>query len=259
MTPVADKRRNEIIEFLERRQMARVGDLSEHFNVSEVSIRRDLQYLEDLGLLKRVHGGAVAISQFQAGEPLYSRMQQQIEKKERIGQAAADLLRSGDRLILDSGTTTLQVASHIDLELRSSGSLTVITASLPIVREIGSCPGIHLILLGGIYLAEFDLVVGPQTIDQLKDLHVDKMFLGTDGMTLTHGLTTANVLEAEVDRAMVRSASEVIVVSDSSKIGVSGLATIMPLARMNKLITDTGAPPDFVSHLREQGIEVILV
>jgi DeoR family transcriptional regulator of aga operon len=102
-------------------------------------------------------------------------------------------------------------------------------------------------------------MVGPQTIETLKSLHADKMFLGTDGLTFSQGITTANVLEAEVDRAMVRAATEVIVVADSSKIGGIGLATIMPLSGIHKLITDTDAPADFVARLRQLGIDVILV
>ena len=168
-------------------------------------------------------------------------------------------LSGGDRLIIDSGTTPLQVARHIPPELLASGNLTVITASLPIARELGSHPGVHLILLGGVYLSAYDLVIGPQTIDNLRNLHADKLFLGTDGLTFTQGITTANVLEAEVDRAMVHASSEVIVVSDSSKIGVIGLVTIMPLTEIDKLVTDLDAPRDFVEELHEQGVEVTLV
>ncbi|MGW8250857.1 MAG: DeoR/GlpR family DNA-binding transcription regulator, partial [Anaerolineales bacterium] len=183
----------------------------------------------------------------------------QREKKERIGKTAAQLVRRGERLIFDSGSTPLQVARSLDRELLQSGNLTVISAYLPVVRELGRWSGVHFILLGGIYLPNYDLMVGPQTIQQLKGLHVDKIFLGADGMTLSQGLTTANVLEAEVDRAMVQAATEVIAVSDSSKIGLIGLATIMPFSGITKLITDTDAPADFVNALQRQGIEVMLV
>jgi DeoR/GlpR family transcriptional regulator of sugar metabolism len=101
-------------------------------------------------------------------------------------------------------------------------------------------------------------VVGPQAIEALKGLHADKMFLGADGLTFSNGVTTANVLEAEVDRALVQSASRVIVVADSSKIGVIGLITIMPLDKISTLVTDEKAPRDFVDALRAQGVEVII-
>ena len=259
MASITEQRRSQIISELRRSQRLKVADLSDNLGVSEVSIRHDLQVLEDLGLLKRVHGGAVAVQERTASEMLSTRWYQNLEKKERIGRAAAQMVQRGDRLIIDSGTTPLQVARHLSPELLTQGNLTVITASLPIVQEISSHPGVHLILLGGVYLPAYDLVIGPQTIDNLKNLHADKLFLGTDGLTFTQGITTANVLEAEVDRAMVNASSEVIVVSDSSKIGLIGLATIMPLTRINKLVTDSDAPPDFVAELRQQGVEVILV
>jgi DeoR family transcriptional regulator of aga operon/DeoR family fructose operon transcriptional repressor len=259
MAALTSKRRSTILDELRRNRSVRVADLSLHLGVSEVSIRRDLQIMEEQGLLKRVHGGAVSLENAAMNSALAPRLDAERERKERIGRAAAAMVARGESLIFDSGSTPLQVACFLDKDLLNSGNLTAVTAYLPVVRQLGQWPGVHLILLGGIYLPAYEVLVGPQTVEQLKGLHVDKMFLGTDGMTLSHGFTTANVLEAEVDRAMVRAATEVIVVSDSSKIGGIGLATIMPVGRIDKLITDTDAPPDFVAALREQGIEVILV
>ena len=259
MAAFTSKRRSTILEELSRNRSVRVADLSISLGVSEVSIRRDLQIMEEQGKLKRVHGGAVSLESTSAFTLQALHQDAQREKKERIGRAAAAMVRHGESLIFDSGSTPLQVARHLDKELLNSGNLTAVTAYLPVVRQLGPCPGVHLILLGGIYVPAYEVLVGPQTVEQLKGLHVDKMFLGTDGMTLSHGFTTANVLEAEVDRAMVQAATEVIVVSDSSKIGGIGLATIMPVSGIDKLITDTEAPMDFVAALRELGIEVILV
>jgi len=255
----AQERRSRILEELKRNNLVRVVELSRQFCVSTVSIRRDLQELEEMGLLKRIAGGAVNIFPNNLTPPLAQRMNQNNGKKERIGKAAASLVKPNDRLIIDSGTTTLQVAKSVASRINELQILSVITGFLPVVWELGSCKGVHMILLGGIYLAEYNLVVGPQTIEQLRGLHADKMFLGTDGLTFQQGLTTANVLEAEVARAMVRAASEVIVVTDSSKIGVIGLATIMPVEMMHVLITDMDAPPEFVASLQERGVDVILV
>jgi DeoR family fructose operon transcriptional repressor len=254
-----DKRRELIVKEIADTQMVRVSKLSERFDISEVSIRRDLDRLEQLGLLKRVHGGAVAMPHIALGHSHAAKMRSHIEKKERIGRAAAGMIREGDRLIFDSGTTVLQAAHSISGDLLESGNLTVITASLPIVRKLGSWKGVHFILLGGIYLPEYEVVVGPQTISSLKGLHADKIFLGTDGLTFSHGVTTANLLEAEVDQAMVKAASEIIVVADSSKIGIIGLTTIMPLEQISRLITDVGAPAEFVAQLRERGVDIVLV
>jgi DeoR family transcriptional regulator of aga operon len=144
-------------------------------------------------------------------------------------------------------------------EILCSGKLSVITASLPIVKQLGTQKDLHLIVLGGVFLPEYQVMIGPQTLDALRGLHADMLFLGTDGLTFSQGITTANVLEAEVDRAMVRVASRIIVVADSSKIGGIGLASIMPLTEIHTLITDSDAPADFVAQLREIGVEVILV
>jgi DeoR/GlpR family transcriptional regulator of sugar metabolism len=239
--------------------VVKIGDLSARFGVSEVSIRRDLERLERFGMLKRVHGGAVAPPAASTGLPAGGPAAKVSPAKERIGRAAAQLVRPGDRLIFDSGTTVLQVARNLSGDLLTSGNLTVITSSLPVIHELGAWKSILLLFLGGIYLPEWQVTVGPQTVANLASLHADKMFLGADGMTLSHGVTTANVLEAEVDRAMIQAADEVILVADSSKIGGIGLAAILPLGRVNKLIADEGAPATFVSALRDAGIEVILV
>ena len=260
-----EQRRDAILEELERNQAVQVSELSQRFSISEVSIRRDLAYLEARGLLRRIHGGAVrvapALSSAMAtvAAPTLATTVAHLAEKVRIGQAAAALIQPGDRLIFDSGTTVLQVAAQLPIELRQAGNLTVITNSLPVVREVGACKGVHLILLGGVYLPQYEVTVGPQTIEQLRTLHADKLFLGADGLTFSKGVTTANVLEAEVNRATIAAATEVIVVADSTKIGLIGLTTIIPLSGISKLITDTNAAEDFVADLRRQGVEVILV
>jgi DeoR family fructose operon transcriptional repressor len=260
MDTQADKRRQAILDELAQRQAVRVTELSQAFGVSEVSVRRDLSHLERQGYLRRIHGGAVSVPNARAQlSQAISGASAHAAEKASIGRAAAELVRPGDRLLFDSGSTVLEVARHLPPDLRESGNLTVITSSLPIVRELGPCKGIHLILLGGVFLPQYEVVVGPPTIAQLSGLHADKLFLGADGLTSAKGVTTANVLEAEVDRAAIEAASQVIIVADSSKIGLIGLTTIMPLDDVKKLITDAGAPAEFVGELRRQGAEVILV
>jgi DeoR/GlpR family transcriptional regulator of sugar metabolism len=244
---------------LARQRVIRIADLSSQFSVSEVSIRRDLERLERLGMLKRVHGGAVMPPATAVAFPSSTTAAKTLPAKERIGRAAAQMIKAGDRVIFDSGTTVLQVARHLTGDLLTSGNLTVITSSLPVIYELGAWKSVHLLLLGGIYLPDWQVTVGPQTIANLATLHADKLFLGADGLTHSHGVTTANVLEAEVDRAMIKAADEVILVADSSKIGGIGLTTILPLDRVHKLITDDAAPPAFISALRDAGVDVLLV
>jgi DeoR family transcriptional regulator, aga operon transcriptional repressor len=255
----AGKRREIITQQLAQENVVHVAELSRRFGVSEVSIRRDLERLESRGLLQRVHGGAVAVAIGSGAGEITPAPTPHLEEKRRIGRAAAALVQPGDRLLFDSGTTVLETARALGNGLVGLGTLTAITCSLPIVQELSHHREIHMLLLGGIYLPEHCLVTGPQTIESLRSFHVDKMFLGADGMTLSHGVTTANVLEAEVDRAMMKAADEVILVADSSKIGGIGLTPILPLERVHKLVTDENAPAAFVNALRDAGVEVILV
>jgi DeoR/GlpR family transcriptional regulator of sugar metabolism len=239
--------------------MVRVSELSQRFGVSQVSIRRDLEKLVEYGLLKRVHGGAVAVRQ-EAGEEFYGhKLVLHLEEKRRIARAAVGLIHPRDRIILDSGTTVLNAAQEIAQHAGELKQLTVITASWPVFRELAPVRDITLILLGGIYLPDYQTLVGPQTVAGLHNLHFDRLFLGADGLSLQSGATTSNVLEAEVTRAMVRTADQVTVLTDSSKINNVGFTTVVPISQIHQLITDDGAPADFVNTLREQGVEVILV
>jgi len=233
-------------------------DRSAQLGVADARMRRYLVILEELGLLKRVPDGAVAIPHYLRGKEHAIKMNLNREKKERIGQVAAGLIQTGESMILDSGTTPLQVARHICSDLRLSGGLTIYTASLPVFHEIGSCPGIRLMLLGGIYMPEHEALIGPQTIKNLQEVRADKIFLGTDGITLSKGVTTAGVLEADVNQYMLRASEEVIVVTDSSKIGIIGLVSLIQLNQVNKLVTDREAPPEFVEAVCDLGVEVIL-
>jgi DeoR/GlpR family transcriptional regulator of sugar metabolism len=262
---IAGERRQSIVQQLVQHQVVIVSDLSDRYGVSEVAIRRDLESLESQGRLRRIHGGAVALP---SAGPTDSPADHQCfipkcsansEAKHRIGRAAAELVHGGDRVIFDSGSTVLHVAHYVALNLAGTDSLTAITSSLPVVSELSQYGGVNLIILGGVYLPRFQMVVGPQTIEQLRGLHADRLFLGADGLTFSYGLTASNVLEAEVDRVAVAAASEVVVVADASKVGVVGLTAIMQLARINKLITDSRVSPDFVATLREQGTDVMIV
>jgi DeoR/GlpR family transcriptional regulator of sugar metabolism len=260
LTPEPSERRKlAILEELANARRVHVSELSQRFDVSEVSIRRDLAQLETRGLLRRVRGGAVCVPQTILEWSFNEKLLMRKEDKERIGRAAAALVQDGDVIIMDSGTTVVHVARHISTDILASGNLTVITSSLPIVRELGSWKGVHLMLLGGIYLPIQEVVVGPQAIASLKGLHADKMFLGAGGLSLEVGATTATVLDAEVDRASVGASDQVIAVMDSSKIGRKGLAAVVPLAQIDILITDRAAPEHFVAQARGLGLDVRLV
>lgn len=252
-------RRSQILSDLTQSHEVNVAQLSARFGVSDVIIRRDLENLERDGLLRRIHGGAVPLARTYLAEFEAAAAGERQAEKERIGRAAAEMVNPGERIFLDSGTTVLQLARHIPPRLQPHNHLTVVTNSLHIVRELGRYHGVDLLLLGGLYLPQYDIVVGPSAVQDLHELRVDKTFMGTKGLMLERGISTTNVLEAETDRAAVEAASQVILLADSSKIGVDSLAPIVPLTRIYRFITDDGAPADLVAAMRAIGIEVCLV
>jgi len=253
-----DARRLAILEALREAGTVRVADLAGRFDISEVSVRRDLVKLEQYGLLQRVHGGATSIAAAPRGHSYEDRLRTRAEEKRRIGRAAAALVQPGDCVILDSGTTVLQVARELSRGSFGRGQLTAITGSLPAFRELATASDMTLVVLGGVFLSDYQTLVGPQTLDTLSSLHADKLFLGADGISFSHGVTTRSVLEAEVSKAMIRVASEIIVVSDSRKIDSVSFTSILELSRLNRLVTDSDASPQFIEALRREGVEVIL-
>ena len=252
------ERRWAIVEDVQRNNRLSVAELSHQFDVSQATIRRDLAYLDQVGLLQRVHGGAQALSLAEQTFLFDARLLQHAEVKRAIGRLAAQLIRPGDTVFLDSGTTVLEIARSISSELLDSGGLTVVTRSLVIACEFRTRPNTRLVLLGGMYAHDFDTFVGSKVKHALQGMHVDTLFIGTDGVTADRGMTTDNLSEVELYPVMTGCADRVVVVTDSSKIGVNQLQATLSLDQIHAFITDTGAPDDFVRMLRARGIEVIL-
>ncbi len=254
----ARERRDMIARLLGDRERVSVAELVRRFGVTDVSIRRDLTILEDAGKLRRVHGGAVATSVDRGPGAYALKARENRSQKARIGAAAAALVRPGDVVVFDSGSTVAQVAAHVPAPLRRGRAITVVTNSLPVIREIAAWDSPHLICLGGLYLPDHEALVGPQTMAELRDLSADLVFLGCDGLTLETGLTTPHVLVAEVAAMMASRARRAVAVADSTKLGRRGFTPIVPLGAIQVLITDQGADPVQVDGVRELGIEVIL-
>lgn len=252
-------RRWSIVEEVQREYRTTVAELSQHFDVSQATIRRDLAYLEQMGLLQRFHGGAQALSTTQQTFLFGARLLQNREVKCAIGRIAAGLIHPGDVAFMDSGTTVLEIARNMPSSLLDGGGLTAITRSLVIASEFRSHPQTRLVVLGGVYAHEFDTLVGSQTEHALQDIRADILFIGTDGVTVERGLTTDNMLEAGLYPIMARCADRVVLVADSSKIGVNQVQSVLSLDQIHVFITDTGAPDAFVQALQERGIEVMLV
>jgi DeoR/GlpR family transcriptional regulator of sugar metabolism len=255
----AAERRSQIAQMVTENGKVLVSDLVDQFQVTETSIRRDLTLLETSGRLKRVHGGGIPVPGNSRTDSFAEKKEIHIKAKERIGKVAATMIKPEDVLLLDSGTTTLQIIRHIPSAFRMGNRITLVTNSLPIAQEVLTWPSPNLTILGGLYLPDYQATVGPQTLAQLEELTADKVFLGVDGLTLHGGATTANILMAEVDRRMVERSRQVILATDSSKLGRVGFVPVKPLNMFHMLITDTNAPPDMIQAIRETGVEVLLV
>lgn len=254
----ARERRRRIAGLLAEEGRVSVAELAGRFGVTDVSIRRDLVVLEDEGELRRVHGGAVSAGQRGRNGTFARQSRENQELKARIGALAATLVRPGDVVIFDSGSTVAQVATHLAPSLQRGSAITAVTNSLPVIREISGWDGPHLVCLGGLYLPEHEAVVGPQTIADMRDLSADLVFIGCDGLTLEAGLTTQHVLVAEVGATMASQARRVVAVADSTKLGRRGFTPIVPLTAVDVLVTDDGAGPAVLRAIRDAGIDVLL-
>jgi len=252
---LAEERRQRILALLDEKGAVTVAELRAHFGVSEMTIRRDMAVLESRGLLRRVHGGAVSARGRSYEPPFLIRSGLRVEEKRRIAEAAVTLIREGDSIALDVGTTTLEIAKR----LRGMRNLTIVTPSLHIANILAESPDNRLILTGGILRFGELSLIGHLAERVFHELYVDKVFLGVGGLDLQAGLTEYNYEDAQVKRAMLGSAKECIVVTDSSKLGRVAFAVVAPVSAIDILITDTGADPQFVTKLKELGIKVILV
>lgn len=252
------ERQRKILELVLQNNEISVADICEKFDVSEMTARRDLQDLERDGLLRRVHGGAVNNQGRSYEPPLQLRSSKHSERKQSIGQTAAELVYDGDSIALDVGTTTLEIARA----LQGKRNLTVVTASLPIANEIISSfslsGDIRLILTGGIVRAGEFSMIGDYAAHMYDQLHVDKAFLGIGGISLEDGLTEYNLEDAMVKRSILRSARQTIVVADGSKFGHTTFASVGSVTEVDMIIADSSAPVEIVEQLREMGIDVLI-
>src|SRR6266702_3304002 len=251
------ERRKEIVGMLEKEQRVTVPELSQHFAVSEVTIRKDLAWLEEQGLALRTHGGAIATAAGAAASEMSFdvRERQQHTEKERIGEAAASYVQDGETIALDASTTALAMAPF----LGSKRDLTVVTNGVRTGMELLGIPTLSVLLLGGMLRQESYSVVGTWGRSILEQINISKAFVGARGLTLRTGLTDVHAEEVELKRAIVEAANEVIAVLDSTKWNQVTLATFCPLERLKLIITDTQAPAQMVKQVRKLGVEVLLV
>ena len=251
-----EERRRHIRALVESQSQGSVADLARRFRVSEVTIRSDLAALADVGALVRIHGGALPPGD---GEELPITVKQTLHhaEKVRIAAAAAALVQDGETIILDSGTTTAEIARQVrGLKLRS---LNVITNALNIAVLLANAHHVNLIIPGGVLRRKSWSLSGPQAEQALRELQADRLFLGVDSLDPEIGLMTPYVLEARMNAMMIGIARQIVAVTDSSKLFRRNLSVIAPVEQVHLLITDRGAAPDAVAAIRARGVEVRLV
>jgi DeoR family transcriptional regulator, aga operon transcriptional repressor len=250
-----EERRQHVLATINRDGRVLVSELSDALGISRITIRKDLTYLEERGLLQRTHGGALAPQSGALLDPtLIEKEQQRLHEKRLIAEAAVKMVGERQCVLLDSGSTTTMIARA----LHGFQSLTVITNALNIASELTST-NFDVILTGGMLRRNSYSLVGPLAEDTLRDIHADVLFLGVDGFDPVFGITTPNVLESRVNRMMVKVSRKVVAVCDSTKFSRRSLALIVPPSAVHAVITDSGISLADADALRSAGVEVIIV
>ncbi|SHE84042.1 DeoR/GlpR family DNA-binding transcription regulator [Flavisolibacter ginsengisoli] len=254
MSSLTDRHQH-IITKLRKEGNVKVVDLCSELNVSSVTIRKDLKLLEDKHLLFRTHGGGTMSNPYTADKPVKEKEKIQSGEKSNIGEAAANLVEPNDCILIASGTTVLSLARNI----YPKGSLTVITAALNVAMELIRHPEIEVIQLGGILRKSSSSVTGSYAEKILEDFSCSKLFLGVDGIDLEFGLTTTNMMEAQLNKKMIKASQKTIVLADSTKFGKRGFGRICGLEDIEQIITDSGISDHMVESLKGMGIEITIV
>jgi DeoR family transcriptional regulator, aga operon transcriptional repressor len=251
-----EERRRRICELLRAEGRVTVDALAARFGTSQVTIRADLSTLESIGALTRTHGGALNVPD--TDQPLDVKQLQHRAEKLRIAEAAAALIRDGDTIVLDSGTTTAEIARRIRTRLELN-SVNVITNALNIAALLIDVPSVRLIMPGGILRRESNSLSGHIAEAALANLQADRLYLGADGVDPQIGVMTPHLPEAQLNAKMIQISRQVVVVADSSKFMRRNISLIAKVEQIHMLITDRGAPAEAVEELRQRGVEVRLV
>ncbi len=246
-----DQRRTKIVEILENKGFVSLQELASQLEASESTVRRDLEYLEGISQIRRTRGGAAYI-----GESLTTfedRRQQSLPIKERVARAVAEMIEPGEAVLLDGGTTTLEVARQL-----IGKSLQVVTNSIPIVNLLVNQPNIELVVIGGYVFPKTGVALGPIAVAALNGIHVRRLIMSVGGITEA-GLFNSNTLLVETERQMMKAAEETIVVADSGKLGHSALARLCPLEDIDHLVVDSGMSDEWRKTIRDCGIDLTCV
>ncbi len=247
------QRREKIQDFLSVHQIARTADLMDLLEASEATVRRDLEWLEQKGILERTHGGAILNQRVLLEQEYQQRAQQNPEEKKRIGELAASLIEDGDIVFINSGTTSTEVLKHV----RRDSHITVFTNNVNAAIELGD-PGFHYYLTGGEFQSRSNSLAGRFALDNLNLVFANKLILGVDGISLKHGCTVPTNDEAEVVRKMIeRTKGQIVVAADHSKWGAVSNFHVANIDEVDKLVTDAGFDRSARKELATHSIEIL--
>ena len=249
---LVQERRKRILDLVSRKGFITLADLADAVKASDSTLRRDLDHWDRKGLLKRIHGGAMFVGEGAGLPALEERSSSQIAEKRLIAKLAALRIRDGDALLLDGGTTTLEVA-----KLLVGRSLQIVTNSLPIANLFASSRETDLVMLGGYVYPKTGVALGPLTVRMMEDVHVHQAIMSVGGIT-AKGLFNSNPLLVETERRMMRCADEVIVVADHTKIGRQALAFLCELSAIDTLILDSNLTPEQAAIIDKGDVRVLL-
>lgn len=251
-----NQRREKILDLLKEDGSAKVVDLAKLFKVTEVTIRQDLEKMEVEDLIVKEHGGAYLKNVEDQVNSFSLVHQENLDKKEVIAQKCLDFIESGDTIILDSGSTTTEIAKKI----KTAGlkNLTVITNALNIALMLGSGLDIEVIMTGGEFKPPTLSLTGQKAADFFKGLNVQKLFLATAGISLKSGLTYPSISDIVVKKAMIDAAETTYLVADSTKIGKSALASLGALSLIDIIVTDSGIEEKHISVFKENDVKIVI-
>ena len=254
---LAEERRREILGVLGQNGRITVDEVVRRFGVSSVTARGDLDVLSESGALVRSHGGGIRPLTATPEHPLKVREGMHHEEKVRIAEAALQLIRPLQTVILCTGSTSAELAAQI--RRNPPESITVIAYALNVAAKLAEVPKLSLVMLGGFLRQPSTAFVGPHAEQMMHSLHADHCFMSTVGLNVDVGLTTLDIMEAQLNRRMIESAAQVTVLADSSKFGHRSLSLICDMRPIHRVITDAGAPAEDVTKLRANGVEVVTV
>lgn len=250
---LAAERKNLILEKLQDEKRVVVSELSELFEVSEETIRRDLDKLEKMGLATKTYGGAVLVENSNAEMPFQVRRKKNLQGKRAIAEIIAGLVADGDHIIMDPSTTAVAIVKALSGKKR----LTIVTNSIELLVELGDASGWDVISTGGTLKENYLALVGPQAVDCINSFNADKLIMSCKGIDMEKGITDANELFSQVKKAMLRSAKQIILAADHTKFEKIAFSKICEVADIDMVVTDVRPSDAWMEYFKDKGIDCL--